>query len=181
MRILLSLFVFLLLAPYSLAGENNPLGSFKIINSGGFLERNGKREILTEDFETRDIELAKTGAGDLLLTINETDIALYEIENGLASLTWNAGKSGLLHHKDILDLSGYSAAEDVPAWGANVFWPGLGQVQLVLLPLGTNAYTGFLISHPGNNTVVRQMELRSVDGPPNRPVDVIEPASPAIN
>lgn len=181
MRIILSVIALFFLAALANAAGEMPLGSFQIINSAGFVERNGARTPLESDVETAQVRLQRNDAGALILTISDTDIILYEIENGLGSLTWNAGNSSLLHHTDILDLSGYDSAENVPAWGANLDWPDLGDVQLVLLPLRKNAYVGFLISHPDNSTVVRQMEVRKIPGPPNRPAGTRASKTPAIN
>lgn len=181
MRILLHLFALLALTVSLQAGEVLPLGKFKVINSAGFVERGGKRQPLGVDLQTADVTLRSSEAGSLLLTINGSEIVLYEIENGLAALTWNSGNSSVLGSADILDLSALKSAKDVPAWGANVDWPTLGTVHLVLLPLRQNAYTGFLISHPGRTTVVRQMEFRKVFGPLNRPDPRRKPSAPTLN
>lgn len=126
------------------------------------------------DTETGTVSVRQNGSDDLLLSINGSDLKLYRIDNGLAALAWNSDGSFLLDYADILDLSTKLSAEDIPAWGAEIFWPGLGKVRMVILPLRENAYTGFLISRPSGNLIVRQMELRKLTGPLNRP----GPASP---
>lgn len=158
-----------------------PLGKFNVINTAGFIERDGKRAPLTSDLETGELTLQKNAVGNLVLTVNETEIELFEVENGLAGLSWNAGDTSLLDARDILDLSPHTSPEHVRAWGANVAWPGQGEVQLVLLPLRENAYSGFLISHPGSSIVVRQMELRKSFGPPNRPAKKPTVPAPVLN
>ena len=169
MRLLLSLVLIWMLSGSALADTLQPLGTFHVINTAGFIERDGNRVPLASDLETGELTLQKNAVGNLVLTIRETDIELFKVENGLAGLTWNSGNSSLLEAADILDLSHHTLPERVQVWGADVIWPGQGDVQLVLLPLGENAYSGFIISHPGNSTVMRQMELRKVSGPPNRP------------
>ncbi len=181
MRLTLSLIALLLMTAHSIAAGEMPVGSFQIINSAGFTEFEGKRPPLDTDIQVKGVDLQTSDSGSLILTINGTEIVLFEIKGGLASLSWDAGSSSLLHYHDILELSGHETAKDVPAWGANIDWPDLGQVQLVLLPLRQNAYTGFLVSHPGSRTVVRQMELRKAGGPPNRPSAKALPPAPAIN
>lgn len=107
--------------------------------------------------------------GGLRVDVNGTRFDLYPLEDGLAALEWNADGTSLLHAIDIQALFGKTGGEDVPAWGADLAWPGAGKVQMVLLPLGDGAYAGFLISRPGNRTVVRQMEFRQVAERSNRP------------
>lgn len=169
MRTFLSFVVLLFLTTTLHASDALPLGQFKVINTAGFIEREGSRTALSVDLNTANATLRSSKDRDLTLSINGAEIVLYEIENGLAALTWKASGAPLLDAADILDLSTLNSAKDVPAWGANVEWPSLGTVQLVLLPLRQNAYTGFLVSHPGESTVVRQMEFRKAFGPLNRP------------
>ncbi|WP_428524846.1 hypothetical protein [Roseibium sp.] len=181
MRLFLSLVLIWMLSGTVLADTTQPLGKFHVIDTAGFVERDGNRAPLTSDLETGELTLQRNASGNLVLTVNETEIELFEVENGLAGLSWNAGNTSLLDARDILDLSPHTSPEQVRAWGANVAWPGQGQVQLVLLPLRENAYSGFLISHPGNSTVVRQMELRKILGPPNRPAQKPTVPAPVLN
>ncbi|EEE43322.2 hypothetical protein SADFL11_608 [Roseibium alexandrii DFL-11] len=181
MRLFLSLVLIWMLSGTALADTMQPLGRFHVINTAGFIERDGNRAPLASDLETGELTLYRNVVGNLVLTISETDIELFEVENGLAGLTWNSGNSSLLEAADILDLSPHTLPEQVQAWGADVTWPGQGEVQLVLLPLGENAYSSFLISHPGSSTVVRQMELRKVSGPPNRPAPKATVPAPVLN
>ncbi len=181
MRLFLSLVLFWILSGPALAETIQPLGKFHVINTAGFIERDGKRAPLASDLETGELTLQRNLSGNLVLTIRETDIELFEIEDGLAGLTWNSRNSSVLEAADILDLSSHTMPQHVQAWGADVIWPGQGEVQLVLLPLGENAYSSFLISHPGNSTVVRQMELRKVSGPPNRPDPKATVPAPVLN
>jgi len=146
-----------------------PSGTFKVANTEGFVEEDGLRTALAVDMSVGTVRIEISENDNLNLGINGTQISLFPLENGLAALQWNADGTSLLHPLDIQALHGKSEGKDVPAWGADVLWPDLGKVQLVLLPLGQNAYTGFLVSRPGARTIVRQMEFRKVFGPANRP------------
>jgi len=151
------------------AQEHTPGGRFQAVNTQGFFERDGERIALKQDFTVGTVELEAQEDTSVLLTINGTEIRLFRLENGLAELKWNAAETALLHDTDIQALFYTAETNNVPAWGAEIAWPGQGRVQMVLLPLGAEAWTGFLISHPGSGTVVRQMEFRKVFGPANRP------------
>lgn len=168
-RILLALFVLLILAVPGQAGGDWPLGKFRLINSAGFVQQDGVRTPIRTEGTTATAHIGTDDAGNLVVEINGTQIQLFRLERGLAALKWNADETALLHDVDIQALFGSNAGEEVPAWGASIAWPGAGEVQMVLLPLGKNAYTGFLISRPGSKTVVRQMEFRQDFGPSNRP------------
>ncbi|MEP2705933.1 MAG: hypothetical protein ABJQ71_10475 [Roseibium sp.] len=165
------------------AQDKLPLGKFELLNTDGFVEQDGVRTPLKRDPGTASAVLSPSGSEDIMLEINGSEIVLYKLPNGLATLTWDSSNSSLLHGIDIEALSDGKPAEDIPAWGANVAWPGLGNAQIVILPLGDNASTGFLVSKPGPKTVVRQMEFRKVFGPKGRPGASPRPGSqrPVIN
>jgi len=162
------LLAFFFLTPPLRAESDFPLGTFQVVNSAGFVERDGVRTALELDQETGVATIGRQEDGTLVLEINKTQISLFPVANGLEALNWDAEATALLHDVDIQDLLGKSDRTEIPAWGANVSWPGNGTVQIVLLPLGPDALTGFLISHPNDRTVVRQMEFRQVFGPANR-------------
>lgn len=150
------------------AGNRLPVGEFQVINSAGFVQEDGNREPLATDRGVGAARISRD-ADSLIVEINGSAIRLFVLENGLASLEWDAEDTALLHSRDIQAFNRGKAPDEIPAWGAELIWPGSGSVQMVLLPLGTSAYTGFLISHPQDRTVVRQMEFRQVFGPANRP------------
>lgn len=167
---LLATLTFLICLAQPLTAETDaPQGAFKVVNTEGFVQENGMRTPLPVDTASATVSIVHQEDGGLSLTINGTLIELFALENGLAALQWNADGTSLLHAIDIQAFQDKSDRKDVPAWGADLVWPGVGKAQLVLLPLGANAYTGFLISRPGNRTVVRQMEFRKAFGPANRP------------
>jgi len=168
-KLLVSFLVFVLCAsPLHAAGEV-PLGTFNVVNTGGFVQTGEARAPLAADVAMATARIDPADSDGLTVTINGTQIRLFRLEQGLGALEWNAAGTFLLHSADILALVGKSAEEQVPAWGADLDWPGSGSVRMILLLLGKSAYTGFLISHPGDRTVVRQMEFREVFGPSNRP------------
>jgi len=169
LRILTILLVALFFTAPVHAGSEFPLGEFQVINSAGFLQHDGIRQELETDRAVGTASLTSEPDGTLSVTINGSTLHLFPLENGLASLEWDAEETFLLRSADIEAFLGGRAADDIPAWGADLVWPGSGDVRLVLFPLGGQAYTGFLISHPDGKTVVRQMEFRQIFGPGNRP------------
>ncbi|GAB2182947.1 hypothetical protein [Roseibium sp. LAB1] len=168
-RTLISLLVFLA-SVLPLHAENGvSVGIFKVVNTEGFIQSNGERTALETDLSEGTALIARDSANRLKVEINGAILDLFPLEQGLAALTWDADGTDLLHDIDIQALFGKDRPQDVPAWGADLIWPGSGNVRFVLLPLGERAYTAFLISHPNNKTVVRQMEFRQSFGPSDRP------------
>ncbi len=167
-RTLTSLIIFLLLSP-AFADDLVPSGTYSVVNSAGFVQQDGGRRPIAID---RSVGTATISAGqndNLTVEINGTAFQLFPLKDGMANLEWDANGTALLHDSDIRSFLGDKPPKDIPVWGAELAWPGAGRVQLVLLPLGQNALTGFLISHPQDKTVVRQMELRQIFGPSGRP------------
>lgn len=151
------------------AGSDHPVGEFRVINSSGFVEKDGVRQDLETDRTVAIANISRDTEDNVIVAINGSTIRLHTLKNGLDALEWNARATAMLHKADIQALMNDRAPADIPAWGAELDWPGLGPVQMVLLPFGFSAYTGFLISHPGDQTVVREMEFRQIFGPADRP------------
>ncbi|PVB60933.1 hypothetical protein [Labrenzia sp. 011] len=151
------------------AANDYPLGEFRVINSSGFVETDGVRRDLPADRTVAIASIARDSDDSVIVAINGSTIRLHPLKNGLAALEWNARGTAMLHKSDIVSLLEERAPAQIPVWGAELAWPALGPVQMVLLPFGFSAYTGFLISHPDNRTVVREMEFRQVFGPAGRP------------
>ncbi|MHA7772468.1 hypothetical protein [Roseibium sp. M-1] len=168
-RTLISLLVFFLLSFPLKAASDLPLGLFKVVNTEGFVQQDGVRQPLETDMSEGTARIELDSDDSLMVEINGAGMRLFPLDQGLAALAWDANGTGLLHGIDIVALFGKEKPADVPAWGANLDWPGSGKVQLVLLPIGEKAYSGFLISHPGSKTVVRQMEFRQAYGHSDRP------------
>lgn len=162
------LLAFLLLAGPAFATGTPPSGKFSVVNSAGFIQQDGKRHPIATDRSVGEAVLSNTPEGSLMVRINGSAFQLYPLEDGLAALQWDAHGTALLHDIDIQAFLDGKEQEDIPVWGADLAWPGLGRVRLVLLPLGPNALTGFLISHPQGRTIVRQMEFRQTFGPSGR-------------
>ncbi|WP_417709154.1 hypothetical protein [Roseibium aggregatum] len=168
-RTLISLLVFLAFVVPLQAEVAVPVGIFKVVNTEGFVQSNGERVALETDMSEGTALIERDAANRLNVEINGAQLNLFPLDRGLAALTWDANGTALLHDIDVRALFGKDDPEDVPAWGAELEWPGSGTVQFVLLPLGDRAYTAFLISHPSDKTVVRQMEFRQFYGPSDRP------------
>ena len=168
-KLLAAFFMFLFLTGPLWAEKLLPSGTYQVVNTEGFTQTDGVRTALERDLTIGTALIAPQSDNSLLMEINGSGLRLFPLEKGLAGLEWNSDGTALLHSVDIQALLDKASRDDVPAWGADIVWPGQGQVQLVLLPLGGKSLTGFLISHPGSSTVVRQMEFRQVFGPANRP------------
>ncbi|KZM48585.1 hypothetical protein [Labrenzia sp. OB1] len=160
--------VVLLAAPLQ-AGNDHPVGEFRVINSSGFVEKDGVREELQTDRTVAIARISRDTDDSIIVEINGSTIRLHTLKDGLAALDWNARGTAMLHKADIQALMNDRAPADIPAWGSELDWPGLGPVQMVLLPFGLSAYTGFLVSYPGDKTVVREMVFQQVFGPVDRP------------
>ena len=146
-----------------------PEGEFQVINTAAFKQQEGVRTPLNTGSRTGNAEIEIRTDGSFELGINGTRIVLFPFETGLAGLAWDAQGSSLMEEMDIEALNPARSRGDIPVWGAELAWPGLGLTRMVVMPLGPAAYSGILISFPENRTVVRQMEFRQVFGPLNRP------------
>lgn len=153
----------------ALARAETAEGVFSMVNTAAFSEVNGTRTPLVLERMSAEVTMAFQSEDRLKLKIGEAELVLFPITSGLKGLTWDPQGAGLLHESDVEALNSSQMPENVPAWGADLAWPGLGVAQLVLLPLGSDAYLGFLISHPNDRKVVRQMEFRRISGPKDRP------------
>ncbi|WP_299481793.1 hypothetical protein [uncultured Roseibium sp.] len=164
-----ALLIFITVAWPAAADQRLPGGEFRIVNTTGFIEKDGHRTQLPTDTDMGQVNVDHRFDGTVSLSINDTEVLLYPVEAGLAGLSWNADETNVLHGTDFQALNGTPAPESIPVWGADLAWPGLGLARLVFLPQDSAAYAGFLISYPEGKTVVRQMEFRKVFGPRNRP------------
>ncbi|SMP33610.1 hypothetical protein SAMN06265374_3784 [Roseibium denhamense] len=156
------------------------LGTFHMTNTAAFSEREGLRQPLPLGLKSRRVHLSAHDQNSITLTTQDTEFTLFRLENGLENISWDASNTDLLHVPDVLALSPQTTLADVPAWGATIAWPGLGETEMVLIDLGSGRYLGFLISQPAGATVVRQMEFRQLFGPTNRPASP-SPAIPETN
>lgn len=143
-------------------------GVFSMVNTAAFSEVDGTRTPLGLERTSAEVAMAFHSEGRLKLTVGEAEIVLFPITAGLNGLAWDAQGTGLLHESDVEALNLSQMPENVPAWGADLAWPGLGAARLVMLPIGTDAYVGFLISNPNDRKIVRQMEFRRIFGPKGR-------------
>ena len=168
-RLFAAFLTFLFLTASVFSEEQFLSGKYQVINTAGFLETSNERRPLERDRSVGIAEIRQVTDNRLQIGINGTKLNLFPIENGLAALEWDSTGTGLLHRTDLQALLKTSDRSKIPAWGADIAWPGIETARMVLFPLRTNAYAGFLISQPHGNTIVRQMEFRQVFGPTNRP------------
>ena len=155
----------------SRASTSEGYGEYTVINTGGFVEKDGVRSLIDPEPDIAHVLLSPLGeqSENVLVEINGTRIEVHALKNGLASFYWDPEDTHLVHRKDILDLSGKDSLEQVPAWGSRVVWPKLGTVTFVLFRFDKGTYGGFLVSKPGKDrTIVRQMEFHKASGPRHR-------------
>ncbi|MBG6158427.1 hypothetical protein IWQ52_004096 [Labrenzia sp. EL_159] len=168
-RHIATILAFLFLVIPTSAQPELPVGQFRIINTAAFMELDGTRTAIDTGLRGGTVDIGFPADGSLILTLGGTRIELFPLEAGLAGLAWDADGTSLLRWSDIEAMNPSWSPRDIPSWGAELAWPGLGLARLVMMPFGNSGYSGLLISYPGNRTVVRQMEFRQVFGPQNRP------------
>lgn len=156
----------LILAGPAGAGD---LGFYQVVNSAGMIKENAGVSTMGTDMDSAQVQfsLAKEDK-ELTLNINGSSIVLFKLDKGLAALDWSFDGAPLLQREDVLALSGAGTLTEVDTWGASLDWPNLGKATMVLFRVNDVSFAGFLISTPGEKTVVRQMEFHPVSGPRKR-------------
>lgn len=120
------------------------------------------------ELDQRIVHISVCGEGERLQLDIGIPLKLWKISDGLARLDWPQGTGAALSRDDAIALSGQATAAEVPTWGAEVTWPDLGPVTLVLFQTGPESYGGLLSSTPSGVPVLRQMMFQTVT-PRSRP------------
>jgi len=126
------------------------------------LERQGAAiAVVPGGFEQRLAHIGVTADGRELILDVGTSLRLWRIDSGLARIEWPAGDGVSLTRADVVALAEVSAPSEVMTWGAEVDWPDLGPVTLVLFRMGPTRYGGLLSSKPSGIKTLRQMMFQS--------------------
>lgn len=120
-------------------------------------------EVQPGELDQRIVYIERREGGEELLLNIGTLLKLWRIPDGLARITWPHSEGMSLSREDAIALSGHKSAADVPTWGADVSWPEIGPVMLILFEAGPESYGGLLSSAPAGIGVLRQMMFQTVD------------------
>jgi hypothetical protein len=144
--------------------------AYRLANTATLAREGSEIVVMPTGFDQRlvHIDLAE-GGGELTLDIG-TPLKLWRIPSGLERIEWPAETGITLAREDIPAITGRPTAAEVPTWGAEVDWPGLGPVTLVLFELDAETYAGMLSSTPSGVRRLRQMIFRQMTVR-NRPKD----------
>ena len=144
--------------------------AYRLANTATLAREGGEVVVMPTGFDQRlvHIDLADDG-GELTLDIG-TPLKLWRIPSALERIEWPVEAGITLAREDIPAITGRATAAEVPTWGAEVDWPKLGPVTLVLFELDAQTYAGMLSSTPSGVRRLRQMIFRQMTVR-NRPKD----------
>ncbi|WP_417768860.1 hypothetical protein [Stappia sp.] len=157
--------------------------AYRLANTATLAREGGEIVVEPTSFDQRlvHIDLSDDG-GELTLDIG-TPLKLWRIPSGLAHIEWPVETGITLAREDIPAITGQPTLAEVPTWGAEVDWPELGPVTLVLFELDTETYAGMLSSTPSGVRKLRQMIFRQMtvrNRPQDRPAHRARPSPSAL-
>ncbi|SDU20153.1 hypothetical protein [Stappia sp. ES.058] len=114
-------------------------------------------EIVPTNFEQRLVHIAMSDDERELLIDAGAVLRLWRIPTGLSQIEWPVSAGVSLSRADAVVLAGVETADLVPTWGAEVDWPGLGPVTLIVFRMGPERFGGLLSSTPSGVKRLRQM------------------------
>ncbi|WP_349357324.1 hypothetical protein [Stappia sp.] len=142
------------------AGEV-PMRAYHLANTAT-LQRDGAAiAVVPGGFEQRLAHIGVTADGRELILDVGTTLRLWRIDSGLARIEWPAGDGVSLTRADVVALAEVDDPGEVMTWGAEVDWPDLGPVTLILFRMGPSRYGGLLSSKPSGVKTLRQMMFQS--------------------
>lgn len=127
----------------------------------------GLIETRASDFDQRLVSIERSG--DSLLLKLDTVIRLWRIPDGLARIEWPVQPGITLSREDAIALARVTSLADVDTWGAQIDWPSLGPVTLIMVAIGPDQFAGLLSSAPSNVKVLRQMIFQRARPTSSRP------------
>lgn len=157
--------------------------AYRLANTATLAREGGEIVVMPTGFEQRlvHIDLSDDG-GELTLDVG-TSLKLWRVPSGLAHIEWPVEAGITLAREDIPAITGRPTAAEVPTWGAEVDWPELGPVTLVLFELDAQTYAGMLSSTPSGVRKLRQMIFRQMTSrtrPRDRPTPRAAPSPTAL-
>lgn len=137
--------------------------AYRVANTVVVSGSEGNLKVVPGELDQRIVHIERRENGEELLLDIGTTLKLWRIPDGLARITWPHSKGMSLSREDAIALAGRENAADVLAWGADVSWPQIGPVMLILFEAGPESYGGLLSSAPAGIPVLRQMMFQTVD------------------
>lgn len=108
-------------------------------------------------FDQRLVRIDRLDGGERLAIDLDNPLVLFRVPDGLARIEWPVLPGVNFSREDAMVLAGAPRLSEVETWGAQVDWPGLGPVDLVLFKMGRDQFGGLLSSAPAGVNVLRQM------------------------
>ena len=137
--------------------------AYRVANTAVVRGSEAHLEVQPGELDQRIVYIERREGGEELVLDIGTSLKLWRIPDGLARIAWPHGEGMSLSREDAVALSGRESAADVLAWGADVSWPEIGPVVLILFEAGPESYGGLLSSAPSGIGVMRQMIFQTVD------------------
>lgn len=149
---------------------------FTLANTATLIRSDTGVEIVPTGFEQRLVHISVCEQDTELLIDAGASMRLWRIPTGLSRIEWPVSAGVSLSRDDAVALAGVASPEDVTTWGAEVDWPGLGPVTLVVFRMGPDRFGGLLSSMPSGVRQLRQMVFQRASAhgrqrPQNRPVE----------
>ncbi len=147
-----------------------------VANTATLVRSDQGLEIVPTGFDQRLVHIALSEDRRELLIDAGASMRLWRIPTGLARIEWPVSAGVNLSRDDAVVLAGVASAEEVPSWGAEVDWPGLGPVTLIVFEMGPMRFGGLLSSTPAGVRKLRQMVFQRASShgrqrPKPRPVE----------
>jgi hypothetical protein len=136
-------------------------------------------EIVPTGFEQRLVHIAVCEQNSELMIDAGASMRLWRVPTGLSQIEWPVSAGVNLSRDDAIVLAGVATAQEVMTWGAEVEWPGLGPVTLIVFRMGPDRFGGLLSSMPSGVKQLRQMVFQraSIHGrqrPQGRPAEACQ-------
>ncbi len=138
------------------------LEAYRVANTATLARSDAGLVVTPSGFEQRLVHIGVSeDGGELTLDIG-SPLKLWRIPSGLERIEWPVEPGITLAREDIPAIAGKATPAEVATWGAEVAWPDLGPVTLVLFELDAETYAGMLSSTPSGVRKLRQMIFRKM-------------------
>lgn len=149
---------------------------YNVANTATLTRSDAGIEIVPTGFEQRLVHISVCEQDSELMIDAGASMRLWRIPSGLSRIEWPVSEGISLSRDDAVALAGVAAPEGVVTWGANVHWPGLGPVTLVVFRMGPDRFGGLLSSMPAGVRQLRQMVFQRASAhgrqrPQSRPAE----------
>lgn len=179
---LLAAFTVLAALPGSIPARAEPV-TYRLANTATLAREGGEIVVMPTGFDQRLVHIDRSDDGGELTLDVGTPLKLWRIPSGLERVEWPVEAGITLAREDVPAITGRATVAEVPTWGAEVDWPELGPVTLVLFELDAETYAGMLSSTPSGVRKLRQMIFRQMtvrNRPQDRPERRTRPSPSAL-